>query len=294
VTPNRPTLRYHGGKWRLAPWVIGQFPKHRVYVEPYGGAASVLLRKPRSGFELYNDLDDEVVNVFRVLRDRDLAAELERLLRLTPFARVEFLEAWEPTADPVERARRTVARSFMGHASGSHNPEAPTGFRAKGVRRGSSAPMDLAGWPDCVRLFTQRLVGVVIESQPALEIISRHDGPAVLFYCDPPYLHSTRVIEYRRTAYRHEMTEAQHIELSKTLRSVRGRVVLSHYDCPLYRELYGDWHRYDKATIADGAAPRVESLWLSPSCRVAVDQCRTLFDPIPDTFEEFESERYSL
>jgi hypothetical protein len=80
--PTRPALRYHGGKWRLAPWIIGNFPPHRTYVEPYGGAASVLLRKRRCYAEVYNDLDSEIVNVFRVLRDTVEA--LAQLCRCKP------------------------------------------------------------------------------------------------------------------------------------------------------------------------------------------------------------------
>ena len=111
----RPMLRYHGGKWRLAPWIISVFPEHRIYVEPYGGGASVLLRKARSYAEVYNDLDGEVVNVFRVVRDHGPC--LKEKLYYTPFSRDEFKRSYEETDDPIERARRTIARSFMGFGS---------------------------------------------------------------------------------------------------------------------------------------------------------------------------------
>ena len=106
--PSRPVLRWHGGKWLLAPWIISQMPSHRVYVEPFGGAASVLMRKPRSYAEIYNDLDDDVVNLFRVLRSEKAEQLIDRL-KLTPFAAAEFFSAYGDTDDDMERARRMVA-----------------------------------------------------------------------------------------------------------------------------------------------------------------------------------------
>ena len=94
MRPTRPVLRWHGGKWLLAPWIIGHFSEHRVYVEPFGGAGSVLMRKPRCYAEVWNDLDGEVVNLFRVLRSAR-AQELVDVIRLTPFARDEFVAAYE-------------------------------------------------------------------------------------------------------------------------------------------------------------------------------------------------------
>ena len=109
-TITRPALRYHGGKFRLAPWVIKHFPPHQCYVEPFGGAASVLLLKPRAYAEVYNDLDADIVNFFAVLRDPAARARLVDACRLTPYARQEFEQAYEPNDCAIERARRTAIR----------------------------------------------------------------------------------------------------------------------------------------------------------------------------------------
>ena len=262
TAPTRPVLRYYGGKWRLAPWIISHFPEHRCYVEPYGGAGSVLLQKRRSYAEVYNDLDGEVVNLFRVLRDPAQARELERLLRLTPYSRVEFEQSYIAAGDPIEQARRSVARSYMGFGSASLE-ETVTGFRDNAKRSGTIPAPSWARYPAQLGNFCNRLAGVVIESRSALEVITRQDGRETLFYVDPPYPHQTRSrVRVRR--YRHEMTDAEHVELAHVLHQVKGYVILSGYACPLYAELYTDWPRHERETHADGALDRTESLWLSP------------------------------
>jgi hypothetical protein len=128
----RPVLRWHGGKWRLAPWILEHFPQaHTCYVEPYGGGANVLLRKPRQAAECYNDLDGTVVNVFRVLRDPQSAAELARRLRLTPYSRAEFEWSYETASDAIDAAHKVIVRSFMGFGSDSVTRNCKTGFRAR-------------------------------------------------------------------------------------------------------------------------------------------------------------------
>ena len=122
----------------LAPWVLSHFGPHRVYVEPFGGAASVLLRKPPVYAEVYNDLDGEVVNLFRVMQSPATAEDLVKLLELTPFARDEFYLAYTLSAEPVERARRLIMRSFMGFGSNGHNAAVRTGFRSNANRAGST------------------------------------------------------------------------------------------------------------------------------------------------------------
>jgi DNA adenine methylase len=273
MAPTRPVLRYHGGKFRLAPWIIQFFPEHRVYVEPFSGGASVLLRKDRVHCEVYNDIAGEIVNVFRVLRDPMQAAQLMRLVELTPFARQEFEDSYTPSADPVEQARRTVCRSFMGFGSGATFSKHATGFRT-GVRgdRTKSAAWDLDTWPDQVPAFVERLRGVTIESREALEIMPAFDGPGTLFYVDPPYPHSTRGnARGVRQKYARELTDDDHRALASTLHKLEGMVILSGYPCDLYDiELFAGWERHERETLADGARERIEVLWLNPACSAAL------------------------
>lgn len=278
--PRRPVMRYHGGKWRMAQWIIDHLPPHRIYVEPYGGAASVLLRKAPAFATVYNDLDGEVVNVFRVLRDRAAAAELERLLRLTPWARVEFEGSYEPAPDPIEQARRTLVRGFMGFGASSRR-QRRTGFRAAAYRDTATGAGDWAGYPDIIQAFTERLAGVCLECRPAEEVIAQQDGPETLFYVDPPYPASTRSSlagrVVRGEAYAHDMSDDNHRELAEVLRRIEGMAVLSGYPCDLYdRELYPDWHRIERASLADGGRARTEVLWISPAAAARGRQLRLM------------------
>lgn len=284
MTLRRPALRYHGGKWRLAPWVSSFFPAHRVYVEPYGGGASVLLRKPRAYAEVYNDIDGEVVNVFRVLRDPEKARRLRELLYLTPFSRDEFVAAHSRCADDVELARRAIARSFMGFGSASFHANNPrgmrtrasvwesgrgTGFRKDSNKSGTTPAHDWANYPAEIPAFVERLRGVVIENRHALEVVEQHDRTDTLIYADPPYPLSTR--DDARADYSHEMTDDEHRALGAVLRSAKGMVVVSGYPCDLYdRELFADWERHERDHLADGARRRVEVVWLNPACSRAL------------------------
>ncbi len=263
VAPKRPIVRYHGGKWMLAPWIISHLPAHRVYVEPFGGGGSVLLRKARSYAEVYNDLDGEIVNLFRVARDH--GDELRQKLELTPFSRTEFVESYEQSDDPIEQARRTVFRSFAGFGSAAVSGKA-TGFRNNSNRSGTTPAHDWANYPHKgLTPIIQRLQGVVIECMDAFELFPRFDAPDTLFYVDPPYVHDTRARGNPycdKGQYRYEMTDADHERLAEVLHGVRGSVVLSGYRCELYDRLYSGWHRIDRASHADGARDRTESLWL--------------------------------
>lgn len=280
--PSRPVLRYHGGKYQAREWVISFFPPHKVYVEPFGGAASVLMAKPRSPVEIYNDLDERVVNVFRVLRDPEKAAELERRLRLTPWARAEWRDADAPAGEPVEAARRLIVRQMMSFGS-SGIVRRRTGFRATTYRnRSQDYAKDWMRYPEAVAAFTERLRGVTIECEPALRVIERHDAPEALLYIDPPYPHATRskVESSGHNGYRHELTDEMHRALGARLLQARAMVVVSGYACPLYdEELFPGWRREEKRAHANGqgrSVERREVLWINPAAAAALQP--TLFD----------------
>lgn len=261
----RPLVRWHGGKFRMADKILPVFPQHRIYVEPFGGGASMLLRKPRSHGEVYNDLDGHIVNLFRVARDH--GEELCRRIELTPFAREEFISSKSFPEDPIEWARLLLVRSHMGHGSNaatmatSRAGNINTGFRSNARRRGSIPAVDWSRFPDALRAIINRLRGVVIENMDAFALIPKFDTPDSLFYVDPPYLPETRVD--RRPDYRFELTEEQHHELAAALMVVKGKVVLSGYASPIYENLYRGWHRREFTALADGGIARTEVLWMN-------------------------------
>lgn len=264
----RSVLRYFGGKWAIAPWVIDNLPPRRIYVEPFAGAASVLLRKPRSRVEVYNDADAEIVGIFRLLQDPASCAKLVRLLRRTPYSRVEFLRAFEPSDDPMIRAQRAIIRAYQGyHHEALFNPRKTTFADARHRKNGGHSK---AGeWRNCPRTLAhvcRRMQGVIIEQRDALDVISVQDGPHTLFFVDPPYLPITR----SKAGYRHELSNAQHIELLDKLRAIRGMAVIAGYPSALYDDALYDWRRIDHlAYAACSATGRTEVLWINPSAQQA-------------------------
>jgi len=269
--PKRPALRYYGGKWKLAPWIISHFPEHQNYVEPCGGAASVLLQKPRSPLETVNDLDGNVVNFFRVLRDQP--DELIRKIRLTPWARAEYELACESCGDSAEKARRFFVASWMSMQGGHHSKTSKT-WRVTTNPIGS-VPCDYMHLHSQLEDVAHRFEGVQLDNRDARDVIQRYDNDDALLYFDPPYLPETRSQGDR---YRLEVDPAFHSECAELLRLCAGYVVVSGYACPLYTELYEDhgWTRVDKEAQTNSGGKRIESLWLSPRTVEALQMPRQM------------------
>jgi DNA adenine methylase len=255
---------WYGGKYSHLDWLLPLLPRCHHYCEPFAGSAAVLLNRAPAPVETYNDLDGEVVNFFRVLREDGEA--LTRAIGLTPFSREEFALACtiEPSLTPLERARRFYVR-------------------ARQVRTGLNQTASLGRWANCKNTsrsgmsgvvsrwlggvaalpeIAERLLRVQIENRPATDVIRLYDAPTTLFYCDPPYVHQTRG---DAKAYRYEMSNAEHAELAKVLNAVKGLVALSNYDCDLLNDLYPPprWRKLRSPPKTNHATKgkRTEVLW---------------------------------
>jgi DNA adenine methylase len=253
----RPVLKYYGGGWRRAPWIIEHFPPHNLYLEPCFGAGSILFRKPHCKIETINDINGRVVNFFKILRDNKEA--LLDAISLTPWAEDEYTLSEVVSDNNVEDARRFFFACWGSIGGGP----AHGSFRyAKRDARGSSHVSDIANL-DHLRLAAVRLKNVQILNRDALQVIKAHIGNRALIYFDPPYLAETRV---SKKAYTHEPTVNWHIEAASLLRNHNGPVVVSGYKSALYSEIYEahGWRVVKRDYSVNGGRRATERLWLSP------------------------------
>lgn len=264
---NRKRLPFgwYGGKYSHLEWLLPLLPECEHYCEPYAGSAAVLLNRQPSPVETYNDLDGEVVNFFRVLRDRP--AELIKAIGLTPFSKEEFRLAVRPARTRVsdlERARRFFVRARQVRTGLAQKASEGRWANCLLTSRGGMSGV-ISRWlgsVDGLADVAERLVRVQIENDDAIRVMVRYDSPGTLFYCDPPYPHESRGDSH---AYGYEMTDAEHRRLASTVHGLRGRVAVSGYRCQLMDELYGDWKRHDApAKLCHSVKKmRQEALWTS-------------------------------
>lgn len=252
----RTVIKYPGAKWRIADWIISHMPEHKSYLEPFFGSGAVFFRKPPSRIETINDIDDNVVNLFRCVREDP--ERLARLVAATPYSRQEYYAAFTERPDnSFERARLLLVQCWMGH-----------GFRTycrsgwKNDVYGREYAYAVRYWnalPEWVIQTVFRLKDAQIECRPALDVIQRFNRPDVLIYADPPYLLSTRKMKKQ---YTYEMSDADHLDLLQVLKQHKGPVLLSGYDNDLYNSCLVGWEKCQKSTTAEKGIHRVETLWI--------------------------------
>ncbi|MDP9439267.1 MAG: DNA adenine methylase [Actinomycetota bacterium] len=278
-----PVLRYPGSKWGLAKRIVGMMPEHQRYIEPFAGSAAMLLAKPRSDVEIINDLDDELVNLYSVLRDRMKRAQLIEYVELTPYAEAEMRAVCSasPTEDAVERARRYLVRSWLDIAG--LRPHSTPCFRLPGEKQSNIRPARVwSRLPERIARVGIRLKDVEIRSIDAVRFIASQNSPNTLVYADPPYLHETRA---SKRYYNHEMSDADHLRLIEALLTHTGPVLLSGYDSALYRDALAGrgWRRYEflgrQQNRRPGSPAKREIVWANPEAvESSSDERVPLFD----------------
>lgn len=255
-------LKYPGAKWSMTDWIISNFPQEyekMTYIEPYFGSGAAFFNKKRSAIETINDMDDDVINLFKVIRDQP--ETLAKLIQQTPWSRTEYKSSYEKTGNELEDARRYLVRSWQA-----------IGFKPSDITGWRNNIQDLNGnvnqWstklPDRIVEVSSRFQHtksclVQIENQPAIKLIKRHQKPYVFIYADPPYLRETR----SSRIYKHEMTEEDHVELLETILDHPGPVMLSGYQSNLYDEMLKGWNKETIGAFAEGGRGRTEVIWMN-------------------------------
>ncbi len=253
----KAVLKYPGGKWSLAKWIISHFPEHHSYLEPFFGSGAVLFNKPRSNIETVNDLDGSVVNLFEwIKRDPE---RLAHEIYYTPYARQVYEDAFssEPE-DSLQRAVNFYTRLNMGHGFRTNGEKVGWKNDVQGRERAYAAK-DWCDLPDRILQAAERLRGVQIECRPAIEVIRRFNSPKVLIYADPPYVLSTR----HGKQYRCEMDDRGHEEFLDVLLAHKGPVLLSGYESPMYNDRLQGWHREETVSYSQTASRKTEVLWMN-------------------------------
>ena len=261
----RIVFGWYGGKFSHLEWLLPLLPPAHHYCEPYSGSAAVLLNREVSPVETYNDIDGDVVNFFRVLRDRH--EELIRTIALTPFSREEFhiaVSGPDQGVSDVERARRFYIRARQARTGLAQTATLGRWANCKNTSRAgmSGVVSRWLGGVEALQEIAKRLLRVQIENRPAIDVVRLYDDEKTLFYCDPPYMHETRG---DKKAYGFEMTKEQHWELAETLQQCRGRVAISGYRCDPMDTWYKGWKRFDAEAkvIHSTKQLRRECVWMN-------------------------------
>lgn len=251
-------LHYPGGKRRIAPWIVEKMPDHHSYLEPFFGCGAVLFEKEPARIETINDIDEEVVNFFRVVRNSDKREKLCEAVAYTPYSREIYENGFKREyKSDTEKALWFVVRIMQSH-----------GFRItekSGWKKdvyGREAAYAVRYWnrlPESLQYIGRRLKSVQIENRPALELIRAFNHENVLIYCDPPYVLSTR----KRRQYRFEMTDGDHEELLQVLTKIKAKAMISGYDCELYDKYLCGWRKEQIKSRTQSLAKRTETLWMN-------------------------------
>lgn len=252
-------MNYYGGKWALAPWILSHMPPHEIYVEAFGGALSVFMQKTPCKLEVVNDKDQQIVGLYRAVRTA--SEHLAFLLELTPYARAEYYAAKDRRDGS---SRKVLTASYMG--VGNSLAASTNGFR-NSTSSNKSPSKSWANYVDQFERFHDRMRGAIVESLDYADLFEKYDSEGVLWYLDPPYVWETRSNQHADRGYACELSDADHRDLLAKVQSLRGMVMLSGYESPLYETL--PWKKITTQGRTQRNGVRTEHLWLNPAAEKA-------------------------
>lgn len=261
----RAVFRYPGSKWSIAEWIIGHFPagyEKMVYLEPFVGSGAVFFNKNPGAVETINDLDSNIVNLFRVLRERP--DELKHVLELTPYSREEYDLSFEPCDDPVEKARRYMVKTTQAIGAKLAGSSKCGWRNHKQMKIGGTA-CKWGGITETIDVAAARLRGdsthlVQIEHMDAMRLIERYDSPDVLMYLDPPYVRSAR---RSGALYAHEMDNTEHAELLDIITKSRAKIIISGYESDVYNSALAGWNKDSTMCQTTSTEMALETIWMN-------------------------------
>lgn len=258
---NSGTFGYPGGKTTIAPWIISHFPKHKVYVEPFGGSASVLVQKEKSNVEVYNDINSDCVAFFNAIKEH--SKELSEWVKNTPYSR-ELYETWRDEfnqgirpSDTVEQAGRFWFLTTASFGGDIHQGGGTFSVQKSACKESHYGPTKWQRKGENVKNIRDRFHNVEIENLDWIELVDKYDGPNSFFYCDPPYVDVGE--DYYTTNGGFD-----HVEFCDTISELEGLVLISYdHNIP---EALDSWHtvrRTKEATISKQRPQKVETLTMN-------------------------------
>ena len=250
-------IKYYGGKTFMTDIIINNFPNNfKIYIEGFGGGASVLFKKKQEGIEIYNDLGCNVYSLFKILSDKDKYKELQHRLELTPYSR-QIREEFKNNLKNNSISLEDRAYYFFYVSRSSFNG---VGGFSKTLLIRRKMCRSVSDYLSCIEAFPEfyeRISSVLIENLDIIKLIDKYDGVDSFFYLDPPYVHSTRK---SNQGYEIEMSDNEHEKLIDKLLNLKGKFLLSGYNNEIYNKLTNKYNRIDfKSPNSNSNA--VESLW---------------------------------
>lgn len=230
-------LRWVGGKSLLAKRIIQMMPDHECYVEPFCGAAHVFFRKPPSPVEVINDINGELINLYRCVREH--MPEMLRLLQYMPISRVEFERLRDCNPENLTDVQRAVRFFYLQRLCFGGKVDKKKSY---GYTKRESQKAKRINFPEYIDVANKRLIDVNIECKPYDDILVRYDTPETLFYCDPPYLGTQDF--YGKGCFEIE----DYCKLADVLKNIKGKFILSINDTPETRAIFNSFTQHEAKT----------------------------------------------